>query len=185
MFICILIRALRGNYMYSDDIKDLKKQKREANQNILFSFIRIYISLRTGFPELIKERDDLVKMVSRYFESDRNESEVLRLINQKYGNRDDHEGVDELLEEFDDMFEQLYNHCDKTFLDYEEFLEDYGDFLDLLFRRIQNGGKDDIESYRRYRLTHRPIDFQTFDQQYKQKMLEKVTHLPEPVEVDF
>jgi len=72
--------------MYSDDIKDLKRQKREANQNILFSFIRIYISLRTGFPGLIKERDDLVNMVSRYFESDRNESDVLRLINKCYGN---------------------------------------------------------------------------------------------------
>ncbi len=171
--------------MYSDDIKDLKRQKREANQNILFSFIRIYISLRTGFPGLIKERDDLVNMVSRYFESDRNESDVLRLINKCYGNRDDHEGVDELLEEFDDMFEQLYDHCEKTFLDYEDFLEDYGDFLDLLFRRIQNGGTDDTESYRRYKLVHRPIDFPTFDQQYKKKMLEKVAHLPEPVEVDF
>jgi len=102
--------------MYSDDIKDLKKQKREAKLAIITDFIKIYFQLKIAFPSLVKEREDLVKLVGRYLDADENETEVLNKIGKIYGKREDHEGVDELLEEFDEMFENMYEHCQRTFL---------------------------------------------------------------------
>lgn len=174
--------------MYRQDVLDLKFQKLEANLNILLDFIGIYAKLRIGFPNLVKERTDLVALVRRYFELDRNETEVLNLIKKCYGKVEDHEGVDEILEEFDSMFDSLYDYCQITFLDYEEFLEEYGDFFDLIALRLRcsfTGEKCDPEDYKRFRMKHRPIKFQTFDCEYKEKMLEMIPKLPEPVEEDF
>ena len=58
--------------MYSDDIKDLKKQKREAKLAIITDFIKIYFQLKIAFPSLVKEREDLVKLVGRYLDADEN-----------------------------------------------------------------------------------------------------------------
>ncbi len=174
--------------MYSDDIKDLKKQKREARLSILFDFIKIYFQLRVAFPNLVKEREDLVRLIEKYFAMDDNETEVLNKIKVIYGKREDHEGVDALLEEFDGMFENLYNHCQRTFLDYEDFLANYGDFFSLIELRIEqafHGKQIEPEDYLRRGMIHYPINFQTFDEAYKKKMLEIVPRLPEPIEEDF
>lgn len=188
MFIYILIHVLRGIFMYSDDIKDLKKQKREAKLAIITDFIKIYFQLKIAFPSLVKEREDLVKLVGRYLDADENETEVLNKIGKIYGKREDHEGVDELLEEFDEMFENMYEHCQRTFLDYETFLEDYGDFFSLVVLRLEcalKGTQIETTDYSRIRMIHYPIHFQVFDEAYKQKMLEFVPKLPEPVEEEF
>lgn len=174
--------------MYRQDVRDLKLQKLEANWYILLDFVSIYIRLRVGFPDFVKERDDLVELVQRYFAADKNESEVLDLITKCYGDREDHEGLDAILVDFDDMFDCIYDYCQLTFLDYEEFLEAYGDFFNLLALRIRKaitGEAYDPTDYERYRLKHRPIKFQLFDDSYKQKMLEMIPKLPEPVEEEF
>ncbi len=174
--------------MYSDDVKNLKQQKREVNLEILLDFIRIYLQLKIAFPNLVKEREDLVKLVQRYFDADRNETEVLNKIRVCYGEMDDHEGVDALLEEFDEMFDNFYKHCQRTFLDYEDFLASYGNFSFLLVLRIESvlkGSQIEVEEYMRRRMVHYPIHFQVFDKEYKQKLLELVPNLPTPVEEEF
>lgn len=174
--------------MYRDDIKILKKQKREAKLDILIDFLKIYLQLRIAFPNLVKEREDLVNLMVRYFEADKNETAVLNAIGAFYGKCDDHEGVDALLDEFDEMFENLYNHCQRTFLEYEDFLASYGDFILLLNLRIEaalKGCQIETEDYMRLHLMHYPISFQVFDEDYKRKMLELVPVLPKPVEEEF
>lgn len=174
--------------MYSDDIKNLKKEKREANLTILLDFLKIYLRMRIGFPNLTVERERLVKLVQLYFNADGNESEILDFLNLKYGNRDQHELVDEILDEFDTMFDNLYDHCQRTFADYEDVMEDYGDLLTLLTNRLMcsfSGTPYAPAQEIRYRMIHYPIQFQVFDDAYKEKMKEKVKTLPEPVEEEF
>lgn len=174
--------------MYKDDIRRLYFEKREANWYILRDFIKIYLSLRVGFPNLVEERENLVKLVQMYFDVDQNEKEVLSCIKQKYGKVKDHEGIDELLDTFDSMFEHLYDHIERTFLDYEEVMMDYGDFIDFIAYRINSifSGKP-LENGEdtRYRMKHFPIRFQLFDNSYKEKMLEYIPNLPEPIEEEF
>lgn len=174
--------------MYSDDIKLLKKQKREANLEIFMTFIKIYLQLKIAFPNLVKEREDLVMLVKSYFDVDRNETEVLNKIRECYGEVDDHESVDELLEEFDEMFDNFYKHCQRTFLDYADFLASYGDFFSLLAFRIEAAIKGSViepKEYLRRRMIHYPICFPIFDAEYKKKMLKLVPNLPMPVEEEF
>lgn len=188
MFICTLIHALRGIWMYIDDIKDLKDQKKEAKKYILIDFVKIYTYLIIWYPNLKEERKNLAELVQIYLAADRNEKEVLNAIEKYYGMLDQHEGIDELLEEFDDMFQRLFEHCDQTFGDYEDVFAMTGDWIDLFVLRMKCAleGKpyhpaDDI----RHRMKHAPIRFPVFDDDYKKKMLEYIPKIPKPTEEDF
>ncbi len=177
--------------MYREDIRELKSQKREANREILWEFVRIYLRMRLFFPHFQKERDNLVALVQTYFQADQNESEVLDSIRKYYGKREDHEGIDELLDDFDGRFEKIYQYCQDTFEDYEEVLFDYWDLFSLLelrLRSLMTGEMYEPGKEYRYRMIESPIRFPIFDEPYKQKMLELIPHLPEPEEpeeVDF
>ena len=174
--------------MYKEDIHDLYIQKREAKVTILKEFLSIYLRMRLFFPNLEKERDQLVALVQLYFETDQNESEVLKQIKKYYGEVEDHEGIDELLEEFDTRFENFYDYLEDAFEDYESVLVDYWDFLFVLEKRLTSyfkGEKYTLGEENRYRMVLGPIRFPLFDEKYKQKLLVQIPHLPEPEEVDF
>lgn len=174
--------------MYREDIKDLYKQKREAKRFILRDFLFIYLKLRIWFPHLEQERHKLVELVQLYLDADQNETDALCLIGQCYGAVEDHEGVDELLTDFDEMFENLYGYCQRFFEDYEDVINYYGDFVDLLFLRIQSFLQN--EPYEpgssiRYRMVPEKITFPLFDKAYKEKVMMKIPALPVPEEVIF
>ncbi len=174
--------------MYQEDIRDIQNQKREAKRYILEDFFSIYLRMKWFFPHLEKERESLVSLVRRYFEMDENETEVLKEIQKYYGQRDCHDGIDELLDDFDERFEHIYQYCQDTFEDYESVLVEYGDFFSLLELRIRSlltktPYEPGIEY--RHRMKERPIDFPIFDEAYKEKLLKLVPQLPEPVEEDF
>ena len=167
--------------MYKDDIRDLYAQKREARMQILDDFLKIYIRLRLFFPSLDKERTSLTNLIKMYLQIDRNEGKVLKAIAKQYGHLDDHEGVDELLCDFDDMFIELFEYCSKTFQDYEEFLELYGCFSNLVCTRVPlllNGNYDDNLNYI-YWMQMRKLDFPIFDEEYKNKVLMMLPALPQ------
>lgn len=169
--------------MYRDDVKDLKAQKREANWKILYDFVSIYMRMKLFLPELEEERLNLMKVVQLYFDCDSNEYTVLNEINQQYGRLDEHYGIDELLEEFDERFDAIFDYCQDTFVDYEIFLSEYGDFVDLLIHRIKmliNGNDPETESILRYRyrMNLRKNDFPLFDENYKNKVLLMLPNLP-------
>lgn len=167
--------------MYRDNIKDLYKQKRESRKMILSEFLEIYLKLRLFFPQLVEERTALVNLVQMYFDADENECQVLKAINRRYGKLDDHEGVDELLDDFDDMYDNLFEYCQDAFVDYGQFLEMYGDFFGLLFHKLNTFiTGDNYDSTLQY--THwmkmRKLDFPVFDEAYKQKVLIMLPNLP-------
>ncbi len=189
MFICILIHELRGIiYMYRDDLRELRSQKRQAMFVILQEFINIYVKMRLFFPNLKEERKNLVQLVKLYMQTDANESEILGLIEKRFGKYEDHESVDEMLEEFDQLFLNLFQHCELTFDDYQSVIWEYGDFINLLSMRMQSFFQDKpYEPGRdiRHWMKHRPLSFPLFDNEYKEKMKIKIPHLSEPEEVDF
>lgn len=167
--------------MYKDDIKDLYKQKRESRKLILTDFLEIYFKLRLFFPQLIEERKSLVNLVQMYFDADDNEYQVLKEISKKYGKLDEHDGVDGLLEDFDEMYDNLFEYCQAAFVDYDQFLELYGDFFELLFHSINKAVEGDVtDSNLQYAhwMKMRQLDFQVFDDEYKQKILAMVPNLP-------
>lgn len=167
--------------MYKEDIRELKKQKREAMRDILFDFASIYFRMKLFFPNLKQERENLVVLVQQYVNADHNENEVLALIQRRFGNLDDHEDVDELLEEFDDRFENLYYFCQATFEDYETVLSDYWDYIALINMRLQSlleGERYAPAEDTKYRMHHRKMNFSVFDEDYKKKMLEMIPQLP-------
>lgn len=169
--------------MYKDDVKDLRAQKREANCKILYDFLSIYIRMKLFLPELEEERLNMMKVVQMYFDCDNNEADVLKAIKQQYGDVDEHYGVDELLDEFDERFDSIYDYCQDMFVDYELFLSEYGDFIDLLVHRIKmmlNGHDPDTESilYYRHWMNIRKADFPMFDVEYKNKVLMMLPNLP-------
>lgn len=168
--------------MYQDNIRDLYKQKLESKTMILIDFLEIYIKLRIFFPQLIEERTALVNLVNLYFEADANEYEVLKAINKQYGKLDEHEGIDILLDDFDEMYDNLFEYCQDAFVDYSSFLEIYGDFIDLLMHKINvSMGKEnnDLENRYTYRMKMRKLDFPVFDEKYKQKVLTMLPNLPD------
>ena len=167
--------------MYKDDIKALYKQKRESRRMILYDFLEIYFKLRLFFPQLVEERNSLKNLVQMYFDADDNEYQVLKEINKQYGKLDDHEGVDELLEDFDEMYDSLFEYCQDAFVDYGQFLEMYGNFFDLLFYSINKcitGDWHDSNLQYKHCMKMRQIDFQVFNEDYKQKVLARVPNLP-------
>lgn len=167
--------------MYQDNIRDLYKQKLESKTMILIDFLEIYIKLRIFFPQLIEERTALVNLVNLYFEADANEYEVLKAINKQYGKLDEHEGIDILLDDFDEMYDNLFEYCQDAFVDYGSFFEIYGDFIDLLIHKINvSMGKEnnDLENRYAYRMKMRKLDFSVFDEKYKQKVLTMLPNLP-------
>ena len=167
--------------MYKDDIKDLYKQKRESRKMILSDFLEIYFKLRLFFPQLVEERNSLINLVQMYFNADDNEYQVLKAISKRYGKLDEHDGVDELLEDFDEMYDNLFEYCQDAFVDYGEFLEMYGDFFGLLFHSINKsitGDTYDANLQYTHWMKMRQIDFQTFDEEYKQKVLAMIPNLP-------
>ena len=167
--------------MYKDNIKDLYKQKRESRKMILIDFLEIYFKLRLFFPQLTEERNALVNLVQLYFDTDDNGYQVLRKINKYYGKLDDHEGVDELLEDFDDMYDNLFDYCQDAFVDYGEFLQMYGDFFGLLFYKINkllSGDTYDSNLQYTHWMKMRQLDFPVFDEEYKQKVLTMLPNLP-------
>lgn len=162
--------------MYKDDVKDLKLQKLDSNIKILYDFLTIYFKMRLFLPELEEERDNLVKMIQMYFNFDANELAVLKEIKRLYGHLEEHSGVDELLDDFDEKFDFIFEYCQDTFVDYETFLMEYGSLIDLIIHRIKiiiNGQDPDTDSilYRRYWMNMRKIDFPIFDDEYKNKVL--------------
>ena len=170
--------------MYKDDVKDLKSQKRESNAKILYDFFSIYIRMKLFLPDLEVERLNLVKMVQMYFDCDSNETIVLKEIKRLYGSLDEHEGVDELLDDFDDMFDSIYKYCQDAFGDYETFLSEYGDFVALIYHRIKmiiRGNDPDTEALLRYRhwMNIKKVDFPIFDEDYKEKVLIMLPTLPD------
>ena len=169
--------------MYCDDINKLYSEKREAKRLIIIDFLKIYIQLKLFFPSLLEERQKLVKLVQLYLDCDANEAEVLSSIKKQYGILDEHEGVDVLLDDFDVMAENLYEHCQESFGDYEDFLAMYGDFIDKLIAKISGKNLEDVDRYR-YIMTPRKINFPLFSQEYKNKILMMLPTLPSEAE-DF
>lgn len=168
--------------MYRDDIKDLYKQKRESRKMILTDFLEIYFKLRFFFPQLVEERTALVNLVQMYFDADENEHQVLKAINKQYGRLDEHEGVDELLVDFDEMYDNLFEYCQDAFVDYGQFLEMYGDFFDLLFHKVNaliTGDNYDPSLQYAHWMKMRRLDFPVFDEKYKQKILIMLPNLPD------
>ena len=140
--------------MYRDDVKDLKLQKLDSNIKILYDFFSIYLSLTIN------------GLLQTFFISFTNEAAVLKEINKLYGHLEEHSGVDELLDDFDEKFDYIFEYCQDTFVDYETFLMEYGCFVDLIVHRIKmiiNGQDPDTDSilYRRYRMNMRKVDFPT------------------------
>ena len=169
--------------MNRDDVKDLKLQKLDSNIKILYDFFSIYLKMKLFLPELDQERLNLVKMIEMYFSFDTNEADVLKEINKLYGHLEEHSGVDELLDDFDEKFDYIFEYCQDTFVDYETFLMEYGCFVDLIVNRIKmiiNGQDPDTDSilYRRYRMNMRKVDFPTFNDEYKNKVLMMLPTLP-------
>lgn len=167
--------------MYKDDIKDLYRQKRESRRIILLDFFEIYIKLRLFFPQLLEERNNLINMVQLYFDADDNECCVLKEMCNQYGNLEDHDGVDELLETFDEMYDNIFDYCQNTFVDYQSFLELYGNFSDLLFYKINcliTSENYDQNLRYKYRMIMRKRNFSVFDEEYKQKVLLMLPSLP-------
>ena len=174
--------------MYRDDVRDLFVQKKEADRSLLWNFVTIYTKMKIFFPTLEKERKDLAQLVQLYMQTEKNENEVLRDIRKYYGKVDDHEGIDEMLEEFDEMFENIYLHCDKTFQSYEDVFYEYGSFWNLIMAKIRAAKKaiplEPEPGVRRW-MKHMPIRFPIFDEEYKVRMKEKVRTLPEPEKEEF
>lgn len=163
--------------MYKDDIKELYAQKREAKRMIILDFLEIYLKLRILFPELEEERNNLISLVQLYINADNNETDVLKAILFQYGDLDEHDGVDTLLEDFDEMYNKLFDYCQNAFLDYDTFFEMYGSFIDMLMIRIR-GMEDDILKYNRHRMKLRRLNFSIFDKEYKEKILVMLPSLP-------
>ncbi len=174
--------------MYREDIQDIKGQKREMAGMIVREFVRIYVQMRWFFPSLKEERESLLQLVKQYLAADRNETELLNLLNDYYGSWEDHEAVDELLEELDESFIHFYEHCEKTFEDYDSVLLEYGDFLGRMRYRmacLMHLKQEPSSAQVRYRLKHRAITFPIVDDDYKEKMKVMIPQLPKPVEEEF
>ena len=80
------------------------------------------------------------------------------------------------------MFDKMYDYCQVAFDDYDDFLGIYGNFLDLLVLKIRTsvtGEYDEKTPRYRHRINMRKIDFQIFDEEYKEKVLVMLPNLKE------
>ena len=155
--------------MYKNEIKILKSEKREALRMIINDFVKIYIKLRICFPDLKEERINLVKLIRNYLEYDKNEKEVLDIINKYYRKCEYNENIDKLLNDFDEIYEKYFEYINDCFKGYEDVLDIYGSILDIIFDKLEGKNYDDIQKLK-YRMIIPNTHYQTFDDEYKNKV---------------
>lgn len=155
--------------MYREEIKNLKQEKKEALFLFYKDYINLYIKLLIGYPNLTEKRYILKYLLRQYLKFDNNETEVLNLINQKQGNKENIDLLDNLFIEFDEIFEDYYEYLTKCLYIYESTFDE--DLIDVIINRI-NGNylKIDADDYH---LTL-PNVGKTFNSEYKEKVLKKI-----------
>ena len=155
--------------MYKDEIKALKEEKKEALISILKDYYKLYIKLKIGYPNLIEETVLLKLLIKQYILYDNNEKEILNEIIRIFCNSEYNDTIDQLLYEFDYIFENYYNYIEKCLFSYEEVLN--VDIIDTIINRIT--GKYLETNNLKYRLTI-PKESKCFNNEYKEKVLKQI-----------
>ena len=155
--------------MYNDEIYELKQEKKEALNIFYKDYINIYIKLLIGYPNLKKERNILKYLYKQYIKFDNNETEVLNLISKIHGNKENIDLIDNLLDEFDKIFENYYDYLSECLYGYESTIND--DIINIIINRIKGDYlKIDNERYR----MKLPKIGKTFNNEYKEKILKQI-----------
>jgi len=162
--------------MYKNEINELMSQKRESLRIIIVDYLNIYFKLKIGFPNLLDERINLTNVIKQYLMFDRNEKEVLNLIKKNYGKEQNIEFIDELLDSFDEIYNRYYEYLEECFKDYESVINDY--YLEMLvIDRIKSIFSNKIfrpASDMKFRFILKKINFETFNNDYKEKVISLV-----------
>jgi len=163
--------------MYKDDVNVVLKDNGEELRALYFDYLIVYMKMQLYLPNLIDEREKLSCLFQHYFHTVKNETEVLKVIKKKYGKVEEDELIDELLDEFEEMYDARWSYYQDVLLDYESVVEEYDNFIEMLKGRFLAFKKG--ESYSpyvsiRYRMHRQEPDFQLFDDEYKKHVLEKI-----------
>lgn len=155
--------------MYKQVIKELKQEKKEALTSILKDYYLLYIKLKIGYPNLIDEVTIIQILINNYIRYDNNEKEVLNEIKKIYGNIEYNEKIEQLLNEFDDIFKNYYIYMDIILSNYEEILNK--DIIETIINRIT--GKYKKNNNVKFKI----VLSQPFNNNYKEKVLKQIRRM--------
>ncbi len=107
--------------MIKDDLKEMLIEKREARNMFIKEYILVYIKaiLTNNFELASKIKNTLMS----YLEIERNETKIIKLINNMYGDLEDSELVDEIFIELDNLFFMLYDYYDNALNGFDDAIE--------------------------------------------------------------
>lgn len=108
--------------MYSEEVKDLRKQNLIYDLKMLKEFIIIYSKLIVLMPNEIEVRNNFIIIARKWFCYSKREKEILNYILKNYGQVEDNLGVDEVLEQLDEIFENMFDYYDEILDGYEDML---------------------------------------------------------------
>lgn len=152
--------------MYKYEIKNLYSQKRESYRMIMSELINIYIKLKIGYPNLKQEKNNIKYLIKLYSYYDRNESDILKEINKRFGNSKYNIVIEDILDELDIIYNYYYNYIENIINNYE--LVSGKNIIDIIIKRI-NGKYINSDKFK-YRLTL-PVIHKSLD---KEKILKKI-----------
>ncbi len=109
--------------MYKDEIKDTRSKIREYNWYFFNECLWIYIKLLFIFPKNKELRRELCLFANNYYAHSKLEKEILLHINNYFGNDDEVDECEEVLEQLDEIFFRYFNYN-------EYILEGYSDAIE-------------------------------------------------------
>ena len=96
--------------MYKDEIKELYELKMDSKKIVVKELLSLYLEFK------FKNKDVFIikQLIKFYLNYDKEEKEILKEINKRFGNVDYNSTIDDILNELDEIYN--YDYC---------FIDDY------------------------------------------------------------
>ena len=155
--------------MYKEEIKELYSKKKEEKKIIVEELIVLYLKLKIGYPNLDEEKNAIISMMKYYLKYDKLETDILKEIKKQYGDIENNENVEYILDYLDSLSIYYYEYIDQMVLNYEQVIET--DLINLFINRFN--GKYHLIEKEKYRISL-PVMDQIFIEEDKDKLLKMI-----------
>lgn len=106
--------------MLRDEIKDIKRENREAKIVMYKEVLILYLKCWFYYPQTPELRKKLITMMSGFFQCLKNEEEILKLLDEASISQED---FDEFILSLDELFECTWDYYDGVLADFEIAIE--------------------------------------------------------------